>query len=313
MSPAKGKAAGLLPAATRVGPVTLRGAEAERSIAWYRDIIGLELIERTAERLAFGAGGKPFLLLDVQPGIAPRPEAATGLYHVAILVPDRASLGGVLARIGASRIRLGASDHLVSEALYIWDPDNNGVEVYCDRPRDKWIWENGEVRMATIPLDLRELAAFGLAAGAEMKPLPASTRIGHMHLQVGDIDKAQHFYGDLFGLVRTAGRQGALFLSAGGYHHHLGCNIWHSHNAPRAPVSAAGLVEFTIEVLSAEALEAAKQRFAAGGVATEPVPGGFLVRDPWSIAMRVLVAGVRENHVHDMLITRESPNYQSPV
>jgi catechol 2,3-dioxygenase len=112
-----------------------------------------------------------------------------------------------------------------------------------------------------------------------------------VHLQVGDLAKAQHHYADLFGFERTAGRQGALFMSAGGYHHHLGCNIWHSHNAPRGPVSAAGLVEFTVEVPNAETLEAAKQRFAAGGVATEAVPGGFLVRDPWSIAMRVLVAG----------------------
>jgi catechol 2,3-dioxygenase len=290
MSPAKAKAAGILPAATQAGPVTLRVAEAERSLAWYRDMIGLELIERTPERLVLGAGGKPFLFLDVKPGTTPRVEETTGLYHLAILVPDRASLAAVLARIAARGVRLGASDHLVSEALYIWDPDGNGNEVYRDRPREEWKWENGTVRMATDPLNLQGLLA-DLEPGAEKKSVPAATRMGHVHLQVGDIDKAQHHYGDLFGLVRTAGRQGALFMSAGGYHHHLGCNIWHSHNAPRAPATAAGLVEFTIEVPNAEALEVAKQRFAAGGVATEPVPGGFLVRDPWNIAMHVLVAG----------------------
>ncbi len=279
-----------MPAATQVGPVTLRVAEAERSIAWYRDMIGLELIERSKDRLVLGAGGKAFLFLDVKPGIAPRIEETTGLYHLAILVPDRPTLAGVLARIAARGVRLGASDHLVSEALYIWDPDGNGNEVYRDRPREEWKWENGTVRMATDPLNLQGLLA-DLAPGAEKKSVPAATRMGHVHLQVGDIDKALHHYADLFGLVRTAGRQGALFMSAGSYHHHLGCNIWHSHNAPRAPLSAAGLVEFTVELPDAAAAEAAAKRFHDGGVATETVPGGFLVRDPWSIAMRVLVAG----------------------
>ena len=290
ISPAKAKAAGLLPAATQVGPVTLRVAEAERSIAWYRDMIGLELIERTKDRLVLGAGGKPFLILDVKPGIAPRIEETTGLYHLAILVPDRPALAAVLARIAAARVRLGASDHLVSEALYIWDPDGNGNEVYRDRSRDEWTWENGAVRMATIPLDLRNLLS-DLTPGAENKPVPAATRMGHVHLQVGDIDKAQHHYADLLGFVRTAGRQGALFMSAGGYHHHLGCNIWHSRNAPRAPEGTAGLVEFTVELPDAADVEAAAKRFQAGGIATETVAGGFVVHDPWSIAMRVLVAG----------------------
>ena len=289
-------AAEILPAGTQAGPVTLRVAEAERSLAWYRDMIGLELIERTPQRLALGAGGKPFLFLDVQPGIAPRIEETTGLYHLAILVPDRAALAAVLARIAAARVRLGASDHLVSEALYIWDPDGNGNEVYRDRPRAEWTWENGVVRMATIPLDLRNLLS-DLAPGAENKPVPAATRMGHVHLQVGDLDKAQHHYADLFGFVRTAGRQGALFMSAGGYHHHLGCNIWHSHHAPPAPVTTAGLVEFTVEIPNAAAMEAAAKRFQAGGVATESVAGGFLVRDPWSIAMRVLAAGADERQI----------------
>ena len=289
VSPAKAKAAGILPAATQVGPVTLRVAEAERSLAWYRDMIGLELIERTPERLVLGAGGKPFLFLEVKPGTTPRIEETTGLYHLAILVPDRPALAAVLARIAAARVRLGASDHLVSEALYIWDPDGNGNEVYRDRPRAEWTWENGEVRMATDPLNLQGLLA-DLEPGAEKKSVPAATRMGHVHLQVGDIEKAQHHYGDLFGLVRTAGRQGALFMSAGGYHHHLGCNIWHSRNAPRAPETSAGLVEFIVEVPDAAAVETAAKRFHDNGVATESVAGGFLVRDPWGIAMRVLVA-----------------------
>ena len=285
-----GPAVSVLPAATRIGTATLRVADAERSLAFYRDMIGLEVIEQRPDRIALGAGGKPFLFLEVRPGTRPRIEATTGLYHFAILVPDRASLGGVLARIGAARVHLGASDHLVSEALYIWDPDNNGVEVYCDHPRDSWIWENGFVRMATLPANVREIAAVGLAAGAERKPVPADTRMGHMHLQVGDLGEAKHFYGDRFGFAVTAGRHGALFLGAGGYHHHLGCNTWHSLNAPRPPADTAGLKEFTVEMQDAGALAAAKARFEAGGVATESVANGFCVSDPWGIAMRVLNA-----------------------
>jgi catechol 2,3-dioxygenase len=283
-------AASALPAATQVGPVTLRVAEAERSLAWYRDMIGLELIERTRERIALGAGGKPCLFLEVRPGTTPRPEESTGLYHFAILVPDRPALAAVLARIARAGARLGASDHLVSEALYIWDPDGNGNEIYRDRPRQEWTWENGSVQMATIPLDLRNLIA-DLTPGAEKQPVPAATRMGHVHLQVGDLAEAKRFYGDIFGFQRTAGRGGALFMSAGGYHHHLGCNVWHSLGRPRPPANAAGLEEFTVELPNEASLTAAKARFEAAGVATERADGGFRVRDPWGIVMRVVVAG----------------------
>jgi len=278
----------VLPAATQVGPVTLRVANAERSLAWYREMIGLEVIEQTRERIALGAGGKTFLVLDVKPGTTPRPEDTTGLYHFAILVPDRPALAAVLARIAQAGARLGASDHLVSEALYIWDPDGNGNEVYRDRARTEWTWENGFVKMATIPLDLRNLLG-DLKPGAENKPVPAATRMGHVHLQVGDLAEAKRFYGDLFGFQQTAGRGGAIFLSAGGYHHHLGCNIWHSDHRPPPPANAAGLEEFTVELPDAASLAAAKARFAAAGVQTEAAPGGFRVRDPWGIAMRVVL------------------------
>jgi catechol 2,3-dioxygenase len=280
-------AASVLPAATRIGTTTIRVADARQSLAFYRDIIGLDVIEQRKDRITLGAGGKAFLFLEVRPGTRPRIEETTGLYHFAILVPDRASLGGVLVRIGQSRIHLGASDHLVSEALYIWDPDNNGVEVYADRPRESWIWENGFVKMATLPADVRDIATVGLAAGTEKKPVPAGTRMGHMHLQVGDLAAAKRFYGELFGFAQTAGRGGALFLGAGGYHHHLGCNTWHSLNAPRPPTDTAGLEQFTVELPDAASLAAAKARFEAGGITTERADSGFRVHDPWAIAMHV--------------------------
>ncbi len=281
----------LLPAGTDIGTVTLRVADADRSLRWYVDMMGMELVDRTNERLSLGAGGEAFLFLDVRPDASPRVEETTGLYHVAILVPDRATLGGVLARIAAAGVRLGASDHLVSEALYIWDPDNNGLEIYRDRPRAEWHWENGRVAMATNPLDRRSVADEGIAAGAHLKPMPAGTKIGHVHLQVGDLDEAHRFYTGVLGFAQTSGRGGALFVSAGGYHHHLGLNVWHSLNAPRPAENAAGLVEYEIAVPGRGALEAARARLAEAGYSTEGTGESFRFQDPWQIPARMLVAG----------------------
>jgi catechol 2,3-dioxygenase len=278
----------LLPAATRIGAATLRVADADRSLRWYVDMMGLELIERASKRILLGAGGKTFLVLEVRAGAAPRDENTTGLYHIAILVPDRPSLGAVLTRIAKAGVRLGASDHLVSEALYIWDPDNNGLEIYRDRPREEWNWDGGTVRMATDPLDLRDLAAEAL--GKEHEPVPAGTRMGHVHLQVGDLAKAKKFYCDVLGFEQTAGRGGALFVSAGGYHHHIGLNTWHSLNAPPPAENAAGLVVFEIVMPDRTALTALKDRLRAAGHATKDDGDGFHVRDPWGTAIRVLAA-----------------------
>lgn len=290
-APAEAKSARtILPAATTIGSATLRVADAERSLRWYRDMMGLELIDRSPNRLVLGAGGKPFLFLEVRPGASPRDENTTGLHHVAILVPDRAALGGVLARIAAARVRLGASDHLVSEALYIWDEDNNGLEIYRDRPRDQWTWDNKRVRMSTDPLDLQNLMAEGLAAGAEREPMPAGTRVGHVHLQVGDIAAAKKFYCDILGFEETAGRHGALFVSAGGYHHHLGLNVWHSRNGPPPAEGAAGLVVFEIALPDRAAVSAAKARLHAAGHAAADEGDGFSARDPWGILFRVVPA-----------------------
>lgn len=283
----------LLPAETDIGTVTLRVAEADRSLRWYCDMMGMELIDRTKERLSLGAGGEAFLFLDVRPDAPARVEETTGLYHIAILVPDRASLGGVLARIARAGVRLGASDHLVSEALYIWDPDNNGLEIYRDRPRSEWRWEGKSVRMATDPMDRQSVLAEGLSAGTDRIPMPAGTRIGHVHLQVGDLVEAQKFYCDVLGFERTSGRQGALFVSAGGYHHHLGLNVWHSLNAPPPAEDAAGLMEFEIMVPDRAALAAAKARLESAGFKTSGDADNVRASDPWRIPFRLIVAGTR--------------------
>jgi len=295
MSPANspaGAAAGhaLLPAGTDIGTVTLRVSDAGRARAWYRDMMGLELIEETPERLSLGAGGKPFLTLEVRPDATPRIEETTGLYHVAILVPDRASLGGALTRIAGTGVRVGASDHLVSEAIYIWDPDNNGLEIYRDRPRSDWHWDNGRVAITTDPLDRHSVAKEGVEAGAHLKPMPAGTKIGHVHLQVGDLSEAKRFYADILGFSPTAGRGGALFVSAGGYHHHLGLNVWHSLGAPRSSENAAGLVEYEIVVPDSTTLNAARARLEAAGFQTSGGADSFRTFDPWRIPLRMLVA-----------------------
>jgi catechol 2,3-dioxygenase len=277
----------LLPADTTIGTATLRVADAERSLRWYRDMLGMELIERTPERLILSAGGKPFLFLDVRPGSPPRDENTTGLYHVAFLVPDRAVLGGVLARIAANNVKLGASDHLVSEALYIWDEDNNGLEIYHDRPRKEWIWDGKQVRMATEPLDRRDLLNEGVASGEDKMPLPAGSRIGHVHLQVGDLNVAKKFYADVIGFEPTSDRYGALFVSAGGYHHHLGMNTWHSRNAPPPAPNAAGLVEFEIVVPDRAALAAAKARLENARYAVSGDADSIRGRDPWQTQFRI--------------------------
>ena len=290
-APARARPAdAILPAGTDIGAVTLRVADADRSLAWYRDMMGMELIDRTPERLALGAGGKAFLFLDVRAGATPRVEETTGLYHVAILVPDRASLGGVLTRIAATGVRLGASDHLVSEALYIWDPDNNGLEIYRDRPRSEWKWEDGRVQLATDPLDRRSVAIEGVEAGKHREPMPAGTKIGHVHLQVGDLEEAKRFYSDILGFEQTAGRGGALFVSAGGYHHHVGLNVWHSLNAPPPAENAAGLAEFEIVVPDRAALKAAKARLEAAGFQPSGDADGFRALDPWQIPIRMRTA-----------------------
>jgi catechol 2,3-dioxygenase len=209
---------------------------------------------------------------------------------VAILVPDRATLGGVFGRIAVANLPLGAADHNVSEALYLYDADGNGLEIYRDRPREKWPWYNGQIHMVTDPLDLPNLLAEGAARGEAEKPLPAATRIGHVHLQVGDLGLAERFYGGVLGFERTATMPSALFMAAGGYHHHIGANVWDSKNAPAAPAGMAGLVEFTIVLPTAVDVAAVEERARAAGIDTEADGDTVRVCDPWRNAIRLAPA-----------------------
>ena len=276
----------VLPATLTLGPATLRVADEKRALALYENVIGLKVMGRANGKVALGAGKSPFLFLDVIANTTPRPRrGVTGLYHVAILLPDRAALGSAIARLTNAGIKLGAADHNVSEAIYLYDADGNGLEIYRDRPREEWQWSNGIVRMGNAPLDFEEI----LAEGGKEEPdehVPAGTRIGHVHLQVADLAEAEQFYCGVLGFVKTAGRDGALFVSAGGYHHHVGLNVWDSENAPLPPKNSAGLTEFVVELPPSE-IGTVKSRIEAAGIKTAVGDNGFSVRDPWQTKIRI--------------------------
>jgi catechol 2,3-dioxygenase len=267
---------------TQIGAVTLRVANLGRAARFYEDVLGFRPSERSADSLELGADGTaPLLKLRETPGARPMPRSASGLYHFAILVPTRVDLGRSLRRLAETGIEIGSADHLVSEALYISDPDGNGIEIYRDRPRSEWKRNGGTVQMAVDPLDLHGLLAEGARDPRPWTGLPAGTRIGHMHLQVSDLAQALAFYQGLLGFELTAQMPGAVFISAGGYHHHLGMNTWHSRGAPPAS-GTAGLEAFVVEVPDANEQARLSARLVDAGIPVAEHDGHVSVRDPWN-------------------------------
>ena len=280
---------------TAIGLLSLTVADLSRSVEYYRDRIGFEVLQQDAGEATLGVVGRPLLLLTERDGAREWPRGGrsyTGLYHFAILVPTRADLGRWLRHWLSLGLPLpGQGDHLVSEALYLEDPDGNGIEIYRDRPRDQWTWSGGQIRMAVDPVDISGVLAEGDAVGESWSGLVAGTRIGHMHLQVGAIDRARAFYHDVLGFEIVAEMPSALFVSAGGYHHHLGLNTWHSLNAGSAPEDFAGLRFFTLELADEAARQAVLDRVTRSGAAPLTVGNTVAVRDPWN---NVLILGIGE-------------------
>ncbi|MEF2967183.1 VOC family protein [Paenibacillus sp. M1] len=276
---------------TRIGAVRLKINDMERSLKFYQEVLGLRLRKREDNIAELTAGGEQTLLiLEADEAFRRLPErTVSGLYHFAILVPDRPALGLALRNLVRHRVPVGQGDHLVSEALYLSDPDGNGIEIYADRPRDTWQKnERGEIVMTTEPVDIEGLLA--ASEGLEWTGLPAGTRIGHVHFHVGDLDTARHFYCDVLGFDLVARYGGAaLFISAGGYHHHIGLNLWAGAGAPAAPEDAVGLRYFTITVPDEAALTEVERRIAAEGASYEHNAGGLALRDPFGIGIRVIV------------------------
>lgn len=282
-SPGAHPAVGIEPAAhiaphdLVLGAVSLASPDPHRLIAFYRDLIGLEVMAE-GDATVLGAGGRPLVEILARPQAPPAPRRAPGLFHMAIRVPDRASLAARLLALHGAGLRLGASDHLVSEALYVDDPDGNGVEIYRDLPRAEWpVQPDGSIAMQTLPLDIQSLAREAEVAGG---PAPAATDMGHVHLKVNDLDAAKRFWVDTVGLTIMARYPGALFVSADGYHHHVGLNVWQSGGAPVPAAGTAGLDHFTV-TLAANAFAALAARLAAAGVDTQPsLDGALRVVDP---------------------------------
>lgn len=270
-------------AGTNIGLVTLRVANLARSRSFYEGIMAFQPLEEAPGKVVLGGQDKqPLLELIEVAGAAPQPFRATGLYHVAILFPTRPDLGRELLRLAEAGLQIGQGDHLVSEALYISDPDGNGLEVYQDRPRSTWHWTNGKVQMATDPVDIRGLIEDGTHKAEAWDVIPAGTRVGHIHLQVGNIEAAKQFYHTILGFDVTAQLPGALFVSAGGYHHHIGLNTWQSLGGKPTPANHAGLQKYVIAIPTREGLQEVKNRLVAHNVPFEEQKDVIRVNDPWN-------------------------------
>lgn len=280
-----------LPQELAIGLVQIRVSNLERSLTFYQNVVGLQILRQHGRKVEMTADGVHVLLIlrEIEQAQVLRRNSAAGLYHFAILLPDRPSLGLALRNLIDSGIDIGQGDHLVSEALYIQDPDNNGIEIYRDRPRDTWKHDaDGNVVMTTDPVDVDGLLA--ASEGLNWTGLPAGTVIGHVHFHVGDLTEAKKFYVDALGFTPTTHYgDSALFISAGGYHHHMGLNIWAGQGAPAAPANAAGIDYFTLLLPGSQDVLEVVERVKQAGYRVETADGITTVIDPWNIGIQLLV------------------------
>ncbi len=266
--------------AARVGEVHLTVRDFKKSIPFYRDILGFKVHSSDKGVAHLGAGGEDILVLTENPD-AKIPRFASGLYHFAVLVPSRFELARVLRSMGENGLQLGFGDHIVSEAIYLSDPDNNGIEIYRDRPRSDWYDKNGNFMMATLPVDVQGVLGELVNEKDEWTGLHPDTKLGHMHLKSSNVNRDAPFYRDLVGLDEMANLGGsAAFLSAGGYHHHLGMNSWESANAAPPPQDSVGLDYYTIDLPNDQELERVTNRLMQAGAKLQETEQGVLVRDP---------------------------------
>jgi catechol 2,3-dioxygenase len=279
-----------LPSGTRVGRVQLQVADVDRSLAFYQDVLGLRALRRNPSGAVLGIQDSPLVELRERKGARGSPHrGALGLYHFAILLPDRPALGRFVRHLGEIGVRAGAGDHLVSESFYLQDPDNLGIEVYADRPRDTWRRIERELMMATDPVDVPGL--LDAAGHAAWEGMPAGTTMGHVHLHVGNLETAANFYAEGLGLdLMVWHYPGALFLAADGYHHHLGINTWAGSGATPPAEQDARLLEWTIELPDAASLNAVGESLGRAGFPSDWNPEGteLVTRDPWGTQVRVV-------------------------
>lgn len=276
-----------------VGEVALRAKDIGLLRQYYSAMLGLSVITEGADRVTLGAGGAPLLTLISRPDAEPEASGQAGLYHTAFLMPDRADLARWLVHVARSQIPLtGFADHSVSEAVYLTDPEGNGVEVYSDRPQERWLWAGDRVAMGTKELDINDIfLKTGIPTDrADYKAAPEGLRIGHIHLKVGDLARARDFYATGLGLDVVAGsdERGATFLSSGRYHHHIGANIWESQHAGPRQESMTGLDWFSLRAADGAIVAARRSELAAGGFTVQEIDGGFEALDPWGNRVRLM-------------------------
>jgi catechol 2,3-dioxygenase len=279
-----------LPESTHLGRVRLQVADLDRSVLFYERFLGMRVIRRTDDSVGLGPYGDDREIVHLRQLKSARPvpkRGLLGLYHFAILLPDRASLGRFVAHLAEIGARAGMSDHFVSEAVYLTDPDGLGIEVYADRPRDAWRYDERQLYMTTNHLDVDDLVR---SAGAERwTGMPAGTVLGHVHLYVDDIDKAAAFYHDALGFDKVVwSYPGALFLSAGGYHHHLGTNTW-AKGAPLATDADARLLEWEIIMPTPRDADEAAHHVKDAGYQAKQEGGDWVLTDPWGTSLRLVM------------------------
>ena len=273
----------------RVGMVTLRVKHLDTIADYYRDAIGLTVMERSATAAKLGTGGVTLVVLEARPDAAIEPRNAAGLYHTAFLMPTRKDLARWLVHAASHRVKLsGFADHLVSESVYLDDPEGNGIEVYADRDPSQWQWSEGSVKMATDELNIPDLLSLTNPRVPDYAGAPEGLRIGHMHLRVGDLAQAGNFYHGAIGLDPTRSRSGAAFLSSGSYHHHLGINVWQSQGAGQRDDQMTGLAWFSLVTDKPDIVAAQEQRLRKTGAKVTALADGLEAVDPWGTRIRLL-------------------------
>jgi catechol 2,3-dioxygenase len=273
----------VLPATLRLGAVHLTVASVDRSVAWYQQALGLRAHRHDPAEAELGDGIETVIVLHEDAQAGP-PGRHAGLYHYALLYPSREELARAALRLAATRTPIqGASDHRTHEAIYLPDLDGNGIELAADRPRDAWPAGLG-YDGGPAPLDLDALLA--TVAGEPAAPhVGEGLRMGHLHLHVGDVEQGLAFYRDVLGFELQANLGTAAFVSAGGYHHHLGFNVWNGQGAGPAPAHTVGLRHWTVQLPTDADVARVRARLEARGLPVAPVDGGFLTRDPWQTAV----------------------------
>jgi catechol 2,3-dioxygenase len=271
-----------------IGMIGLVARDLDRLARFYRELLGLRELTRTGEIVRLGAGHVPLIEIEHRPKAKPDDPAQAGLYHTAFLMPTRSDHARWIKHIARNKVPItGASDHGVSEAFYLDDPEGNGIEVYNDRPRERWTWESGLVTMVTKQLDIEAILEEIDGSDATYGEAPAGLRIGHVHLRVGSVQKAEEFYRGALGLDLTRRRGGATFMSSGGYHHHVGANVWHSDGAGKRDPDHAGLAWFSMETADCVAYEAAVARLKSANAPVNAMPDGIVTADPFGTRLRI--------------------------